>query len=245
MRKIIKKLRNKYWKPSFLYRIYKTLIFSPQKAYSQWGEDILLSHLLNETSLRNKKIGTYVDVGCNNPRIGNNFVNFYKKGWRGINIDMMQWNIRLHNILRKNDINITCGVSDSKGEVDLYSFGATNVLNSLDKDFADKWSATLNQPYTIEKIAIRTLNDIIEELIPNQQIDVLNIDIEGHEEKALAGFDLEKYRPTIILCEIHGHDMEEVITSGVYMTFKQSGYRLISRCGSTCFFVARDFDCGF
>lgn len=244
MANIIKKLRNKYWKPSFAYRIYKTMQFSPQKAYAQWGEDMLLSHFMGATEL-GQKDGFFIDVGCNHPMEGNNFYNLYKSGWRGINIDMMEWNIRLHDRYRKGDTNLHCGLSDQEGELEVYSFGATNVLNSLDKDFADEWAQKLNQTYDIEKVRITTLDKVIEDHAQGRKIDILNIDVEGHELQVLAGFDIEKHRPTIIMCEIHGHDMEEVIASKAYQIFKQAGYRLVSRCGGTCFFVANSWNCGF
>lgn len=240
----VKRLKNKYWKNSFSYALYKSAKSKPSTAFSQWGEDILIDHFLLMPDLKNKR-GFYVDVGCNNPRIGNNFYRLYKKGWSGINIDMMERNIRLCQSLRRRDQNLLTGVSSETGEAESYVFSASFALNTLDKAFADKWSKILKQDYETVKIPVRPLDQILQETVPQQHIDILSIDVEGHELDVLHGFTISHYNPTIVLCEIHGHDIEDVIHSKAYDYFKQNNYRLVSRCGGTCFFVPKDYDCGF
>ena len=65
-------------------------IFFHRKYYAQSAEDIYLQSLL-----RNDKRHFYVDVGCNHPYRDNNTYYFYKRGWRGINIDACPDNIKL------------------------------------------------------------------------------------------------------------------------------------------------------
>ncbi|MFV1850361.1 MAG: FkbM family methyltransferase [Thalassospira sp.] len=240
----VKRLKNKYWKHSFGYALYKTTTAKSAKAFSQWGEDILIDHFLLMPEFR-KKSGFYVDVGCNNPRIGNNFYRLYQKGWSGINIDMMERNIKLCRSIRKRDTNLLTGVSSEAGEVNSFVFSKSFSLNSLDKSFADKWAEILKKNYEIAKIPVKPLDLILDENASGRKIDILSIDVEGHELSVLQGFTISKFSPTLVLCEIHGHDMEEVIQTEAYTYFKQNSYRLVSRCGGTCFFVPNEYDCGF
>ena len=53
-------------------------------SYSQEGEDLILNRFLED-----KTEGLYVDVGAHHPKRFSNTYLFYKKGWRGINIDAM------------------------------------------------------------------------------------------------------------------------------------------------------------
>ena len=51
--------------------------------------------------LHDSNKGFYVDVGALHPINGSLTYLLYQKGWNGINIDMMQENLKLFNILEK------------------------------------------------------------------------------------------------------------------------------------------------
>ncbi|MDH5790264.1 MAG: hypothetical protein OEZ27_06695, partial [Nitrospinota bacterium] len=75
--------RSSVWTWLFLFRkIYLTKVF--RIFYSQFGEDIILKGFI----LRNINDGFYVDVGCYHPKKYSNTYKLYKRGWRGINIDL-------------------------------------------------------------------------------------------------------------------------------------------------------------
>ena len=54
-----------------------------KNSYSLGGVDLLVNYLF-----RNKKLGVYIDVGCNHPIKNNNTYLLHKRGWSGINIDL-------------------------------------------------------------------------------------------------------------------------------------------------------------
>jgi len=64
------------------------------KSYSQEGEDMILRRLFEK-----QNTGFYVDVGAHHPKRFSNTFFFYKKGWRGINIDAMPNSMSLFNKL--------------------------------------------------------------------------------------------------------------------------------------------------
>ena len=78
---------------------------------SQFGEDKIIVKLLKE-----KKYGTYLDLGCFHPVRQNNTYKLYKSGWGGINIDLNPFTIDLFNVARPNDKNICAAVSSKKGK---------------------------------------------------------------------------------------------------------------------------------
>ena len=81
-------------------------------SYSLQGEDMVLKELFAD-----KNQGFYVDVGAHHPfRFSNTYL-FYKKGWRGINIDAMPRSMELFDKFRPRDINIECGVASNGGGV--------------------------------------------------------------------------------------------------------------------------------
>ena len=82
---------------------------------------------------RNYK-GTYVDIGCFHPTRDNNTLRFYKKNWRGINVDLNPITIELFNFFRSKDININCAISDKKTLKKMYFVDNLSPLNTLDQN---------------------------------------------------------------------------------------------------------------
>ena len=108
-----------------------------------------------------------MDVGCFHPKKYNNTYVLYRKGWRGINID----------IARPHDINIASAVSNIEGKVVCYSGGFYSLTTSLNKTFAEK-----HGNYTKKKISCATLTKLIDNSsYKNRQIDFLSVDAESHD----------------------------------------------------------------
>ena len=78
---------------------------------SQFGEDKEIEKLFDR-----KKIGKYVDVGCFHPSRSNNTFKLYKKGWKGINVDLDSESIKQFNLMRKNDHNVNALVTSKDNE---------------------------------------------------------------------------------------------------------------------------------
>ena len=52
-------------------------------------------------------------------------------------------------------------------------------------------------------VPTRTLDSILEEAEAPAPIDLLSIDVEGHETEVLRGFDFGRWQPLLILIEDH------------------------------------------
>src|ERR1041385_1053171 len=87
------------------------------KSYSQEGEDMILKRIFDE-----KKNGFYVDVGAYHPKRFSNTYYFYKKGWRGINIDAMPGSRKAFRRQRPRDINVESPISDKHETLTYYAF---------------------------------------------------------------------------------------------------------------------------
>ena len=95
------------------------------------GEDLVIIE-----NFKNIKNGIYVDAGCYHPLHLNNTFLLYKKGWRGINIDLSEYSIDLFNYLRPDDININNAVTNFDGEIKFYYQKKLSQLTSVKKDTA-------------------------------------------------------------------------------------------------------------
>ena len=166
---------------------------------SQFGEEKKISKLFG----KNFK-GTYVDFGCFHPVRSNNTLQFYKKGWKGLNIDLNQLTIDLFNFARPADTNICAAISNKKVKKKLYFLGDLDSKNTLDlnhKNWLGKHFNINKKDFKIKIVKTKTLNEILNK---NKlyNIDFLNIDIEGHEFEVLKSVNFKKFNIKVICVEL-------------------------------------------
>jgi len=165
-------------------------------SFSHSHEDLIIDHLLE-----NRSEGFYVDIGANNPIIGNNTHRFYARGWNGINVEP---NPHCHSLLmekRPRDINLQVAASDENGFSELNYIGDDTSITSLSFNFARKMAAEFNSKIYTAAVETKRLATILEENKVNHRIDFLSIDAEGSDLKVLKGNDWNRYRPTLVIVE--------------------------------------------
>ena len=161
-------------------------------SYSLTGIDLIVDYIFK------KENGIYIDVGCNHPIYSNNTYLLNRKGWHGINIDIDEKSINLFNLFRKNDLNINLAVSSKQTELEYINFHEKSPINKIKTDF----NKNLHPLEKIKKIKSDTLDSIIENSkYKDKKIDFVSIDVEGHEIEVIKGFNLKKYKPSIIVIE--------------------------------------------
>ena len=208
----------------------------PNLCYAQDGEDLILNRLLDGQAK-----GFYVDVGAHHPvRFSNTYL-FYKRGWRGINIDAMTGSMETFDKVRPRDINIECGVASSAGRLTYHRFNEP-ALNTFD---AAEASHKNRPPYrlidTVE-VAVERLDTLLSLHLPAaQQIDFLTVDVEGKDEEVLRSNDWDIYRPRFILAETLRTDLLGLGGCTVVQFLRSVGYTPVCKAYNTSFF-AREAD---
>ena len=176
----------------------KLIKFKVKFFFSQAGEDITLSILLDE--IPDEDI-YYVDVGCNDPIRDSNTFLFYLNGGSGICIDGNRELIKKYKKIRPNDIALCNLVSDKAEEVTFYVC-YKNQVSTVSKEMMENRSHRWPVKEKL-KMTTSTLNDILRENLPNgQKIHLLSIDVEGYDFKVLKSIDLNQYQPMVIIIEL-------------------------------------------
>lgn len=208
----------------------------PNICYGQDGEDLILNRLLD-----GQLQGFYVDVGAHHPvRFSNTYL-FYKRGWRGINIDAMPGSMKKFNQVRPHDINIECGVAANAGQLMYYRFNepALNTFDVVEAEHKNK------QPYRLIDtvvVDVERLDVLLQKHMPiGQQIDFLSVDVEGKDEEVLRSNDWSRYRPRFILAETLRTDMLSLGDCPVVQFLRSVGYNPVGKAYNTSFF-AREVD---
>ena len=218
--------------------------FLKKKYYSFSGVDVIIENIF-----RHKNNGIYIDVGCQHPIKNNNTYLLFKKGWNGLNIDLDKDNIDLFNVARPNDQNINVAISNKIGETDLYFYHKKSPINTIDKKTSDYQKATISE---IKKIKTNTLTNIIKNSkYKNSKIDLLSIDVEGHERDVLEGFDFSIYRPDVIVIEyldlsakkieVKNLNIDNLFKTDLYKFLISKNYILANYIYSDLIFINKEF----
>jgi FkbM family methyltransferase len=198
-------------------------------AYSQDGEDMILRRLFER-----QKSGFYVDVGAHHPYRFSNTCYFYRRGWRGINIDPNPEAIAAFCRSRPSDINICVGVSDASVNLSFHFFNEP-ALNTFDSDLAAE-RVRSHEYYLLEtrSIPVRRLDDLLAEYLrADQQIDFLSIDVEGVDLSVLRSNDWDRFRPRILLVEAHQRAVSAIENDPINLFAVATGYQLIAKTLNT------------
>jgi len=203
----------------------------PNVCFGQDGEDLILNRLLEGQAQ-----GFYVDVGAHHPvRFSNTYL-FYKRGWRGINIDAMPGSMKKFKRLRPRDINVECGVAGSAGKLMYHRFNEP-ALNTFDATEAQHKNKLPYRLLDTVEVAVERLDTLLGRHLPaGQQIDFLSVDVEGKDEEVLRSNDWNRYRPRFILAETLRTDMLSVGECPVVRFLCGVGYKPVGKAYNTSFF---------
>ena len=188
--------------------------------YSQFGEHKILNELIPNKFTN----GFYVDVGCFHPKKYSNTYILFRRGWRGINIDMEKDKIAAFNLARPSDHNFLGAISDKIEKVKIYRNQKYGVSSTINKNFI-KNENIIDDDY----IQTTTLNSVLENShFKGKKIDFLNIDTEGNDLKVLQSLNFDIYNPSIIIVETHLKKINLIINSEIYLFLISRKYILKS-----------------
>ena len=180
---------------------------------------------------KNHKKGIYIDIGAYHPYKGSLTYMLFKKGWRGMNVDLSRTSIDLFNIARPKDLNICCAISNKTEKKTYYQNSPINQQNSLIKQN--------DQQKEIELEAYR-----LDDLLTSKNFenpDYLNIDTEGNEMDVLEGIDFKKIKPKLVTIEENDFSKISNFKSQKASFMNDRNYALINIIGVTMFFYQKDF----
>ena len=206
-----------------------------RRFYSQAGEDMLLS-LYYEGK---KHKGFYVDVGAHHPYRFSNTAYFYKRGWRGINIEPTPSLFKAFPRRRRRDFNLNVGIGNGE-KLTFYVFNE-GALNTFDPALAKERDGKIHlgrQYKIIDRIEVqtRTLADILDKHLPaGTPIDLLTIDVEGMDFDVLKSNDWTRYLPQFILVECES-ELDGLADDEIYQFLHAKGYSIAGRTLYTTLF---------
>ena len=211
-------------------------------SYSQNFEDVMLARCFPGPR------GFYVDVGANDPDIDSVTRAFYERGWNGINIEPLASNFARLKKRRTRDLNLHLAAGDSDGSITFYEIGKWHGYSTTDAGIAAQHKKD-GLKIVEHRTSLRRLASVLDEHAKCKPIDFLSVDVEGTELSVLAGADLDRHRPKIILAESRmpvtvnmvDRFFEVPDRAEDYAKFLAPfRYRLVYRDGLNAFFAAEE-----
>ena len=143
--------------------------------------------------------GVYVDVGGGHPVADNVSFWFYLKGWRGLIVEPQEQLAAAYTGIRPRDTVFSGLAGRDDGTIEFHVVEGLHGLSSAVKANAES-AAQYGAGFRTETKPVRRLSALIDDSGLGG-IDFLKIDVEGAEPDVLAGLDLTRHRPRVILVE--------------------------------------------
>jgi FkbM family methyltransferase len=170
--------------------------------------------------------GTFAEVGANDPTLGSQTWHLEQDGWTGVLVEPQPDLAAALAASRTAQVfAVACSSPDNAGRS--HALHVDGPRSALNRDRMAPGAAASR----IIEVPTRTLDSILEEAEVPTPIDLLSIDVEGHEFEVLQGFDFARWQPLLILIEDHVNSLR------THRTLLNNGYRLVRRLGLNGWYV--------
>jgi FkbM family methyltransferase len=226
MKAIIKGIIRKVFPHQIINVFRESMLRGGRVSHSQEGEDLIIERFFGD-----RNTGFYVDVGAHHPwRFSNTYL-FYKKGWRGINIDPRPGIMEEFAKERPGDINVEGAIGEKEEMRTFYIFNEP-ALSTFSEEEAKKKDG-LDGYKIVDKKELKTrkLGSVLDQFMPpDARIDFLSIDVEGLDLEVMRSNNWHKYAPTLVVMEQLESTVESIVASDRHRFLKDMGYELLAKC---------------
>jgi FkbM family methyltransferase len=184
--------------------------------YSEHGEEWLIRDFFKD-----QREGVFLDVGSYDYKhFSNTYYLEQALGWSGVAIDAQNEFAADYEKYRPRTRFVSFFVSDRSDAVETFFVPDHNrLVASSSKEFSDRYDTSGKE----RKVQTITLNDLLTQMGVTR-IDFMTMDIELAEPKALAGFDIDRFRPRLVCVEGHPEVRQQLLDY-----FADHNYRVVGR----------------
>jgi FkbM family methyltransferase len=183
-------------------------------------------HALVREFFGDESSGYFVEVGANHLAENSQSWHLEQAGWTGVLVEPQPELAAFLVTSRKARVFANaCSSPENAGQsLPLHVDGPRSALAR------DRISPGAQAAYVIV-VPARTLDSILDEAEAPAPIDLLSIEVDGHETEVLRGFDFDRWQPLLILVKDHVNSLQ------THRYLKKHDYRLIRRLGHTGWYV--------
>lgn len=178
---------------------------------------------------RDRPRGFFVEVGANDPKKDSQSWHLEQAGWTGILVEPLpELAAELRRQRTAQVFEVACSSPDRSGQI--MRLHVAGPFSSFDPNLA----VTGMRADRAIDVKVRTLDEVLSEGKAQVPIDLMSVDVEGHELEVLSGFDFARWKPRLVLLEDHVSNLDK------HRFMVRSGYALMRRTGLNGWYVPRE-----
>ena len=163
-----------------------------RESYAQHGEDLLVERLLGQ-------VDSFIDIGANDGVLFSNTYKFAKMGAHGLCFEpsvVTYRKLRLNHLFHPKVKCFRQAVSDRSGRLPFVENGYESVLSHI---------GSCENGSTTQTVQATTFSEILNRNHRFRKMDLLSVDVEGHEQEVFASLG-EAIQARIIIVETDKSD---------------------------------------
>jgi FkbM family methyltransferase len=177
----------------------------------KYGLDNRVSRNHEELIIRDffhdRRNGVFLDVGANHYRDeSNTYFLEQQLGWSGVAIDAIREFGADYAVHRPRTRYVAMFASDVADATVQFFVPNNRLVASSSREFTERYG----KAGEARQIPTTTLNAVLDQA-GIAKIDLLTMDIELAEPKALAGFDIDRFRPAFVCIEAHPEVRQQIL----------------------------------
>ena len=186
-----------------------------KNSYAQHEEDRLIELLLP------RGVNSFIDIGANDGVLFSNSYKFAKKGARGLCVEPSRNSFRklkLNHLFHPKVKCIQSAVSNTNSHIFLNEDGYESTLSYVSK-------SKKNNSYSVR---CQTFDKILEKYPEFSEVDLLTVDVEGHEKEVFDALTNDKFKAKVIILESDKTQTEELLKINCLKNYKPEYFNSVN-----------------
>lgn len=182
------------------YLVEKVLAKRRRKGFAEHGEDLKVEELLGEVRF-------FIDIGAYDGMHSSNTFYWALRGAHGVCFEPVPEIFANLKSLYRFSRGVVCknsGISDKNEEVEMVALDQLSYIpETRDLEHQQMFKGWHARPLDVRTIKLQTFCDAVQDIPLPESIDLLSIDVEGHELNVLKSIPFQTLQFKIIILETH------------------------------------------